>query len=85
MTKEPSRDSRWARALFPPPDPMSDGRYVFLLVVFVLSVMILAVALVAGPNWWLAGSALLTGTATGGGAIRERQRRLTERANSRRA
>ena len=63
----------------------SDGSYVFLLVVFVLSVIILAVALIAGPEWWLAISAVLTGTATGGSAIRERQRRMTERAKSRRA
>jgi hypothetical protein len=64
---------------------MSDDCYVFLLVVFVLSVLILAAALIAGLQWWRTLSAVLTGTATGGSAIRERQRRMTERAKARRA
>jgi len=85
MAKEPSRESRRVRALFPPADPMSDGRYIFLLVVFVLSVVVFAAALATGPMWWWAVSGVLTGVATGGSALLERQRRMAERATSRRS
>jgi hypothetical protein len=58
---------------------MTDGRYVLLLSVFVLSVVIVPVAIIAGPNWSLAISAALAGTGAGGSARAERQRRMTER------
>ena len=84
MANEPSTKSRSTRALFTPAEPMNDGRYIFLLVTFVLSVVVFVVALFAGREWWLAVSAVLTGVSSGGTTFLERQRRTRERANRRR-
>ena len=60
---------------------MTDGRYVVLLGVLLLSAVVFAAALASGPTWWLTISAVLTGIATGGSAVRERQQRVVERAD----
>ena len=77
---QPITERRWFTLMWGRGEPLSDGKYVFLLVTLLLATVLVVFLIVVDATWWLALSYLILVTNFGGQVYRERERRMRERA-----